>query len=404
MPLTKFRLSAGDLSGFRTEGRLGEFFEAQAIALFVSDFFQCPEQVMGKRTPLYQSHVQAGAKIVDFSGWDMPLHYGSQLEEHHIVRKQAGAFDVSHMTVVDVTGNEATAFLQKLLANDVGMLKEEGKALYSCMLNNEGGVVDDLITYYLGPDRYRVVVNAATRDKDIEWINTEITSFDAEANERLGLAMIAVQGPEARDRTVAAIGGQWHAAALALKPFCALEAGNLLIARTGYTGEDGWEIMLLETDTEEFWQRCLDAGIRPCGLGSRDTLRLEAGMNLYGSDMDETHSPLEAGLGWEPAERNFTGRGALEKLRANKSRQKFAGLLLEGKGVLRDHMRVVVDGLEDGEITSGGFSPTLERSIAMARLPAGNYDRAQVDVRGRLLDVRVLKMPFVRNGKIQIEI
>jgi len=363
---------------------------------------------MGKRTPLYQSHVDAGAKVVDFGGWDMPLHYGSQLEEHHIVRKHAGAFDVSHMTVVDVTGSEATAFLQKLLANDVGKLKEEGKALYSCMLNNEGGVVDDLITYYLGPDRYRVVVNAATRDKDIEWINTEIASFDAEAKERPGLAMIAVQGPEARDRAAAIIDDEWRAAALALKPFYGLEAGDLFIARTGYTGEDGWEIMLPEADAAEFWRRCVDAGIRPCGLGARDTLRLEAGMNLYGSDMDETHSPLEAGLGWtigwEPADRNFTGRGPLEEVRANKSRQKFAGLLLEGKGVLRDHMRVVIEGLADGEITSGGFSPTLERSIAMARLPAGNYDRAQVDVRGRLVDVRVVKMPFVRNGKIQIEI
>jgi aminomethyltransferase len=363
---------------------------------------------MGKRTPLYQSHVDAGAKIVDFGGWDMPLHYGSQLEEHHVVRKQAGAFDVSHMTVVDVTGKEATAFLQKLLANDVARLKEEGKALYSCMLNDEGGVVDDLITYYLGPDRYRVVVNAATRDKDMAWIEAAVSAFDAQVNERPGLAMIAVQGPQARALAATVLNEEWREGALALKPFYGLEAGDLFIARTGYTGEDGWEIMLPESDAADFWQQCVDAGISPCGLGARDTLRLEAGMNLYGSDMDETISPLEAGLGWtiawEPENRDFTGRGPLMEVRANKSRQKFAGLLLEGKGVLRDHMRVVVDGLPDGEITSGGFSPTLERSIAMARLPAGNYDRAQVDVRGRLLDVRVVKMPFVRNGKSQIEL
>ena len=362
---------------------------------------------MGNRTPLYQSHVDAGAKVVDFGGWDMPLHYGSQLEEHHIVRKSAGAFDVSHMTVVDVTGSDAMAFLQKLLANDVGKLKDAGKALYSCMLNAEGGVVDDLITYYLGPNRYRVVVNAATRDKDMAWIEAAVTSFDAEVKERPGLAMIAVQGPEARERAATVIEDKWRDAALAMKPFYGLEAGDLFIARTGYTGEDGFEIMLPEAKAAMFWQQCVDAGIRPCGLGARDTLRLEAGMNLYGSDMDDTISPLEAGLAWtiawEPEDRDFTGRGPLTEVRANKSRQKFAGLVLEGKGVLRDHMRVVVDGLADGEITSGGFSPTLERSVAMARLPAGNYARAQVDVRGRLLDVRVVKMPFVRNGKIQIE-
>ena len=362
---------------------------------------------MGKKTALYQSHVDAGAKVVDFGGWDMPLHYGSQLEEHHIVRKHAGAFDVSHMTVIDVTGNEATAFLQKLLANDVGKLKDAGKALYSCMLNADGGVVDDLITYYLGPDRYRIVVNAATRDKDMAWIESAVTSFDANVAERPGLAMIAVQGPEARERAATVIDEDWREAALALKPFYGLEAGDLFIARTGYTGEDGFEIMLPEADAAAFWQQCVEAGIRPCGLGARDTLRLEAGMNLYGSDMDDTISPLEAGLGWtiawEPEDRDFTGRGPLTAVRANKSRQKFAGLVLEGKGVLRDHMRVVIDGLADGEITSGGFSPTLERSVAMARLPAGNYVGAQVDVRGRLLDVRVVKMPFVRNGKIQIE-
>lgn len=363
---------------------------------------------MGKRTPLYQSHVDAGAKVVDFGGWDMPLHYGSQLEEHHIVRTAAGAFDVSHMTVVDVTGNEATAFLQKLFANDIGKLKDKGKALYSCMLNNQGGVVDDLITYYLGPNRYRVVVNAATRDKDMAWINAEVEGFDAEVNERPGLAMIAVQGPDARALAATVIDADWREAALALKPFYGLEAGDMFIARTGYTGEDGWEIMLPESMAAAFWKQCVDAGIKPCGLGARDTLRLEAGMNLYGSDMDESISPLEAGLGWtiawEPEDRDFIGRGPLTDMRANKSRQKFAGLILEGKGVLRDHMRVVVDGLADGEITSGGFSPTLERSVAMARLPAGNYDRAQVEVRGRLLDVRVVNMPFVRNGKIQIEL
>ena len=363
---------------------------------------------MGKKTPLFDEHTNAGAKIVDFGGWDMPLHYGSQLEEHHAVRQRAGAFDVSHMTVVDVSGPGVRDFLRRLLANDVARLKETGKALYSCMLNHDGGVVDDLITYYLGPDRYRVIVNAATRDKDLAWIAEQVGNQDVAVVERPELAMIALQGPEARQRAATVLDENVSSRALALEPFHALEAGDLFIARTGYTGEDGWEIILPDERAAGFWQRCIDAGIQPCGLGARDTLRLEAGMNLYGSDMDDTVSPLEAGLGWtvawDPEDRDFIGRAPLEALRANRNRQQFAGLLLDGKGVLRDHMRVVVEGIGDGEITSGGFSPTLKRSIAMARLPAGDYESAQVEVRNRLLDVRVVKLPFVRNGKAQIDI
>jgi len=363
---------------------------------------------MGLKTPLYEQHEMAGAKIVDFGGWDMPLHYGSQLEEHLVVRQEAGAFDVSHMTVVDVAGQQARAFLQRLLANDVARLKDEGKALYSAMLNHDGGVVDDLIVYYLGPDRYRVVVNASTREKDLAWIGEQSAGFDVVVSERSALAMIAVQGPHARERAATVIDEAWRKKALALEPFHGLEADELFIARTGYTGEDGWEVVMPADQAARYWDAFVAADIRPCGLGARDTLRLEAGMNLYGNDMSDTVSPLEAGLGWtvawEPAERDFVGRGPLEAMRANKERQRFAGLLLEGKGVLRDHMRVVVDGIGDGEITSGGFSPTLRRSIAMARIPAGNYDRAQVEVRNKLLDVRVVEMPFVRNGQAQIDL
>ena len=363
---------------------------------------------MGSKTPLYQAHVDGGAKIVDFGGWDMPLHYGSQLDEHHIVRNDAGAFDVSHMTVVDVSGDGAQDFLRRLFANDVARLKDDGKALYSAMLNVDGGVVDDLITYYLSPGRYRVVVNAATRDKDLEWINRQAGDFEVEIQERSELGMIAVQGPKARERAATVLAEDVRDAALALKPFYALDAGELFIARTGYTGEDGWEIVMPADQAADYWQRFVDAGIRPCGLGARDTLRLEAGMNLYGSDMDETISPLEAGMGWTIAwdteYRDFIGRGPLTEMRAKPDRRRFVGLLLEGKGILRDHMRVVVDGVGEGEITSGGFSPTLQRSIAMARVPAGDYDRAQVEVRNKLLDVRVVRMPFVRNGKAKIDI
>lgn len=363
---------------------------------------------MGQKTPLYEQHVEAGAKLVDFGGWDMPLHYGSQVEEHHAVRQHAGAFDVSHMTVVDVRGEDASPFLRRLLANDVAKLREPGKALYSCMLNADGGVIDDLIVYHLGPANFRVIVNAATRDKDLAWINAQADAFDVMVSERADTAMIAVQGPSARELAAAALPGNLREEALALRPFSALSSDALFIGRTGYTGEDGWELVMPAAEGPEYWQRLTAAGVRPCGLGARDTLRLEAGMNLYGTDMDETISPLEAGLAWtvawDPDDRDFIGRLALEAQRQDETRRRFSGLLLESRGVLRNHQRVLVDGVGEGEITSGGFSPTLGRSIAMARLPAGTGERAQVDVRGKLLDVRVVKLPFVRNGKASIEL
>jgi aminomethyltransferase len=363
---------------------------------------------MGSKTPLYDKHVESGARIVDFGGWDMPLHYGSQKEEHHAVRNKAGMFDVSHMTIVDLAGERTRDFLRHLLANDVARLNDYGKALYTCMLNDDGGVIDDLIVYYLADDNFRVVVNAATRDKDLAWIGKQAESFAVSVTERGELAMVAVQGPEARELAAPVIPAEHRDAALALKPFFGTEAGDWFVARTGYTGEDGWEILMPASEAPAVWDRLIAAGVAPCGLGARDTLRLEAAMNLYGSDMDESVSPLESGLGWtvawEPADRDFIGRAALEVQKARTDRRRFVGLLLEDKGVLRNHMTVVVDGVGEGEITSGGFSPTLERSIALARVPAGDYDRAQVDVRGRLLNVRVVKPPFVRNGKVCIDV
>ena len=362
---------------------------------------------MGQRTPLYQQHVALGAKIVDFGGWDMPLHYGSQVDEHHAVRQRAGAFDVSHMTVVDITGADARRFLRYLFANDVAKLTFAGKALYSCMLNENGGVVDDLIVYFFTDTHYRVVMNAATRDKDMAWVAQHASDFDVEITERPDTGMIAVQGPAARELAATVLPEAICAAALELKPFSAIEDGDLFVARTGYTGEDGWEIVMPAEQAPDLWQRLLAAGIAPAGLGARDTLRLEAGMHLYGTDMNDETSPLESGLGWtiatDDAARNFIGRAALEAA-AEGSLQRFTGLLLEDRGVLRNHQRVVVDGADDGEITSGGFSPTLGRSIAMARLPAGAQQRAQVEVRNRLLDVRVVDLPFVRNGKAKIDL
>jgi len=363
---------------------------------------------MGLKTPLYSKHVEAGARIVDFGGWDMPLHYGSQIEEHHAVRKNAGAFDVSHMTVVDLQGEKTSEFLRYLLANDVAKLKDPGKALYTCMLNADGGVIDDLIVYFLEPTRFRLIVNAATREKDVAWITQLAESFAVDVTERAELAMIAVQGPNARELASAVVPTEYRDAALALKPFFGLEAGDWFIARTGYTGEDGWEILMPAARAGQIWDALLEAGVVPCGLGARDTLRLEAAMNLYGNDMDEDVSPLEAGLGWtiawEPADRAFIGRGPLAEKKADANKQRFVGLLLEGKGVLRGHQKIVVDGVGEGEITSGGFSPTIGRSIALARIPAGDYENAQVDIRGKLLDVRIVKTPFVRNGQIRIDV
>ncbi len=363
---------------------------------------------MGSKTPLYDKHVEAGARIVDFGGWDMPLHYGSQKEEHHAVRQSAGVFDVSHMTVVDLSGARVREFLQYLVANDVAKLKDFGKALYTCMLNPDGGVIDDLIIYFVGNEDYRLVVNAATREKDLAWIRQQAEEFGVNVVERAELAMMAVQGPSARELAAPCIAAEHRDAALALKPFTGMFAGDWFVARTGYTGEDGWELVLPAAEAQTVWDRLLAAGVVPCGLGARDTLRLEAAMNLYGSDMDETISPLEAGLGWtvawEPGERDFIGRSALEQQREDTNRQRFVGLLLEDKGVLRNHMKVVVDGVGEGEITSGGFSPTIGRSIALARVPAGSYDRAQVEVRGKLLNARIVKTPFVRNGEIRIDV
>jgi aminomethyltransferase len=345
---------------------------------------------MGKKTPKHHKHVEAGARIVDFGGWDMPLHYGSQKEEHHAVRRKAGMFDVSHMTIVDIRGERVRDFLRYLLANDIAKLKDPGKALYTCMLNEEGGVIDDLIVYYINDQDYRIVVNAATREKDLAWIEKQAEPFDVTVSERAELAMIAVQGPEARELAAPCIDAEYREAAMALKPFFGMEAGDMFVARTGYTGEDGWEMVMPAAHAASVWDRLLAAGVMPCGLAARDTLRLEAAMNLYGSDMDETISPLEA--------------GPLEEKRADSSKMRFVGLLLEDKGVLRNHQRVVVDGVGEGEITSGGFSPTIGRSIALARVPAGDYDRAQVDVRGKLLNVRIVKTPFVRNGEVRIEV
>lgn len=358
---------------------------------------------MTKRTPLNDAHRQAGAKMVDFGGWEMPLHYGSQVEEHHQVRRHCGLFDVSHMTVVDVTGADGGDYLRYLLANDIARLDEPGKALYTVMLTEQGGVIDDLIVYFVEEGQYRLVVNSGTRDKVLAWMRRHLEGRDVSLTERTDLAIIAVQGPAAMDTVNAVACDDAVAAIDTLKPFRAASVGNWFISRTGYTGEDGLEIILPGDSARDLWQRLLDAGAVPAGLGARDTLRLEAGLNLYGNDMDETVSPLEANLGWtiawQPEDRDFIGRQALAAQKAAGVERKLVGLVLEGRGIPRSHQRVRAEGLQGGgEVTSGTFSPTLGKGIALARVPVDIGDSCSVEMRSRQVPARVVKPCFVRNG------
>lgn len=379
-----------------------------------------------QRTPFYQSHLDADGKLVDFSGWELPINYGSQIEEHEAVRTDAGMFDVSHMVVTDVVGAEAKVWLQKLLANDVAKLKTVGKAIYSGMLNAEGGIIDDLIVYRMNEadTEYRIVSNAATRDKDLAQFEKVAADFEVKLTERPELAMLAVQGPNAIEKLKAAK-PTWSAVLDELKPFVGadlndIEGPDWFVAKTGYTGEDGVEVILHGDHAADFYALLLTHDIKPAGLGARDTLRMEAGMNLYGHDMDETVSPYECGMAWTLAlkdERDFIGREALvakrKQAKADGTAMKQVGLLLESRGVLREGMEVVINDAEGadsglrGIITSGTFSPTLKQSIAIARVPDSVADDAvvQVDLRGKgkFVDLRVIKLPFVRNGQKQFD-
>lgn len=377
-----------------------------------------------QRTPFYQSHLDNNGKIVDFSGWELPIHYGSQIDEHEAVRTDAGMFDVSHMVITDIEGSQAKAWLQKLLANDVAKLKTVGKALYSGMLNEEGGIIDDLIVYLMNEEetQYRIVSNAATRDKDLANFNKVAEGFEVTLTERPELAILAIQGPNAVAKLKQAKPA-WSETLEGLKPFVGadltdIEANDWFVARTGYTGEDGVEVILPGDSAEEFYKLMLENGIKPAGLGARDTLRMEAGMNLYGHDMDDTISPYECNMGWTLAlkdDRDFVGRDALvakcQQAKDNGTAMKQVGLLLETRGVLREGMTVTINQGTDkettGVITSGTFSPSLKQSIAIARIPADitDEDKVQVDLRGKgkFVDVRVLKLPFVRNGEKQFD-
>ena len=363
---------------------------------------------MSNQTPLFEAHVALGARMVPFAGWDLPVHFGSQLDEHHAVRRRAGMFDVCHMRAVDVTGADACAFLRRVLANDVQKLRVPGKALYSCLLSDDGGVLDDLIVYFLASDRFRLVVNAGTASKDIAWLQSQAADLAVQVVPRADLGMRAVQGPLARERVLSLLPDSVRQAAAQLKPFFALVEEEWFVARTGYTGEDGFEVMLDQAALPSFWQQLLDIGVQPCGLGARDTLRLEAGMNLYGQDMDEQVSPLSSGLAWtvdlhDPA-RRFIGREALEAELAAGSAAQFVGLVLAGKGVLRQHQPLFADDQPVGEVTSGGFAPTLQRSIALARVVPGVVGSLCVGIRNKRMPVVQVNPPFVRRGQVKVAV
>jgi glycine cleavage system T protein (aminomethyltransferase) len=363
---------------------------------------------MDNKTALYDQHVRAGAKMVSFGGWCMPVHYGSQIEEHQAVRQHAGIFDVSHMTVVDISGAESRAYLQWLLANDVAKLTEPGRALYSCMLNNQGGVIDDLIVYYTAPNEYRLVVNAATRAKDLAWMQEQAEAYSVAITERADLCMLALQGPQALALVSQVELLADRAETLAeLKPFRFLPHGSLFIAATGYTGEAGVEVILPAAEALILWQQALQAGFRPCGLGARDTLRLEAGLNLYGNDMDESTSPLESNLGWtvawEPQERDFIGRAVLHAQQQAGPKRKLVGIVLQDRGVLRSHQKVVSSGdSAQGEVTSGTFSPSLNRSIGFVRAPVNWQGEVSVLIRDKRLSAQLTAICFIKQGKAML--
>lgn len=357
---------------------------------------------MTRTTPLYAQHLALSARMVDFCGWQMPIHYGSQLEEHHHVRQSAGMFDVSHMAVVDCSGDRTQEFLQAVLANDVAKLKNPGRALYTCLLNDQGGILDDLIVYRRGETDYRLVVNAGMREKDIAWLILQSKNFGVMVTERPEKALIAIQGPEARRLFSECLPPDLASQVIKLKPFHFIEATGLFIAATGYTGEPGVEIILDASVAVEWWQRLLGKSVHPIGLGARDTLRLEAGYNLYGSDMDESVTPLESNVAWTVSltpDRDFIGKAALMKQQDAGSIRQLVGLVTEDRVILRHGMSVFANGGE-GIVTSGTFSPTLGYSIAMARIPAGTATLADVEVRGKRISVKIISLPFLKKDPL----
>ena len=356
-----------------------------------------------KKTALYQAHIVANDKMVDFGGWNMPINYGSQVQEHIAVRTDKGMFDVSHMTIVDLTGADSESFLLRVLANDVSKLANS-KALYSTMLNDNGGIIDDLIVYKRTDNSYRIVVNAATREKDLAWFEKQAFNFAVQITERQKLAMLAVQGPNAINTCLKVLPKDISQHLATLAKFSCIDADDYFIGRTGYTGEDGVEILVAEHDVIDLWNSLLQAGVTPCGLGARDTLRLEAGMHLYGQDMNDEVIPLECGLGWSvrKTDTNFIGSNALQQQRLAGITKKMTGVVLTERGILRHGQELIDENGLTGIITSGSFSPSAEVAIGMAIVDKNFGGNVKVKIRKKELLVKCIKLPFVRNGKVLI--
>ena len=358
-----------------------------------------------KRTPLYDAHVRAGARMVPFGGWEMPVQYRGILDEHRIVRSAVGLFDVSHMGEFEIEGPDALATLQALTTNDVAAL-EIGQVQYSLLCYPEGGVVDDLTLYRLGPDHYMMTVNASNIDKDWAWVTERSKAQERRArwrNVSAETGLIAVQGPRA-EALVGRLADQ-DVTRIAYYRFTRgkVAGAAAVLSRTGYTGEDGFELYLAAGDTPRVWAALLDAGqadgVAPIGLGARDTLRLEMRYALYGNDLDQTTNPLEAGLGWvvKPAKGEFIGRDAIEKVRAAGLARRLVGLEMADRSVARHGYPVLKDGARAGVVTSGSYGPSVDRSIAMAYVAAAHTavgTEVQVEIRGQGRAARVVKTPF----------
>jgi aminomethyltransferase len=356
-----------------------------------------------RRTPLYGCHAELGAKLVPFAGWEMPVTYEGIREEHAAVRTHAGMFDVSHMGEVEVEGPGALAFLQRVLSNDVAKI-EIGGAQYSCLCNEEGGVLDDLFTYRLGGDRYLIVTNSANHDADLAWLGRWSRQFGDVAVRDVAdrYAMLAVQGPHARAILIRALG----IALPARMRVATVRVGNrpALVCGTGYTGEDGVELLIDPEIAPAIWAELLDAGVVPCGLGARDTLRLEVCFHLHGNDLTPERNPIEAGLGWccaaKPA--GYIGSEAIERARREGTAEKLAPFKIEGAGIPREANPVLAGGEQVGTVTSGTFSPSLELGIGMAYVRADLAEpgtEVEIDVRGKHRPARIASKPLYRKEK-----
>jgi len=351
------------------------------------------------KTDLFQEHINLGAKMVDFGGWNMPINYGSQINEHKTVRSNVGIFDVSHMSVFDLNGSEQIDFLRNLLPNDVAKISSPNRALYSPLLDESGGIMDDLIVYNLG-SHYRIISNCATSSQNHKWFKKHSEDYDVEVTFRKDLSIIAVQGPNSL-KILKKIGMENLDD---LIDFDLKMLNSTMVAKTGYTGEEGFEIVVKSSEVQSLWKKLIEAEASPIGLGARDTLRLEAGLNLYGTDMDTSNHPFESNLAWtidlSDNERNFIGKSSLEKINKESSKE-LVGIILKEKGVLRSN-QIITHKSGSGIVLSGTFSPSFGFSIALARLDKGHKGIGKVEIRNKEFNIEIVSPPFIRKGKILI--